>query len=921
MRFSHFRSSLFVTLILFSTTIRAETDEEKFFETKIRPLLAARCWECHGDETQEGDLRLDHREFLFREQSPGPFVIPGNLQQSVIWQAVQYKGGDVEMPPDGKLPAEELDLLKRWIERGAHWPDDGPVQATPAEETFPRTAEGAIDFDAAALDHWAYRRVEKPDPPEVQDAAAIHREIDRFLLARLESQSLTFSPQASRETLVRRVSFDLRGIPPTIAEVEEFLNDDRADAYELLVDRSLASPRYGERWGRHWLDIARYADTKGYVFTENRFYPYSYTYRDYVIEALNRDTPYDLFLREQLAADQLGYPEHDSRLAALGFLTAGPRFRNNEQDIIDDRIDVVTRGLMGMTATCARCHDHKYDPIPMEDYYSLYGVFQSCYEPDMLPLIGTVDESTPEFAAYNTELEKRRQAVQDYVDRTLAELLSQARQQASDYLVAIAQMLGKVPADVAPEHGKLRDRLKLHWKQFGERRALAQDPFFVLLAQLLNTPAETFPEQIAQLSASASPQTTLVISALQAELPQSHLEMVRTFGRVLMDVDREWKTIREQNGQVEGFDDPAKEALRTLLFGPGSLSDVPASETSLLFERDHRDQLRRLNNTVKDWQVSSPDAPPRGMVLLEKESPVEPVVFLRGDRRRPGDPVPRRMLRIIDRNPAARFEQGSGRLELAHGVASPENPLTARVLVNRVWMYHFASPLVATPSDFGPRGSAPTHPELLEHLSWMFMHEWGWSLKELHRQILLSAAYRQSSDDRPKARAIDGENRLYWRQNRRRHDFEALRDAMLAVAGRLDLKMGGKPVNLETRPFSNRRSVYGLIDRNNFSSLLRTFDFPSPDTSSPQRPETTVPQQALYVMNAPFVQETADALAQRLQARLDHPQQQVAELIRLAYSRAPREGETDLLQAFLDESSLPELCQAVLMSNEFLFVD
>jgi hypothetical protein len=623
--------------------------------------------------------------------------------------------------------------------------------------------------------HWAFSAVRQPPLPAIGRAEWCATPVDRFVLSALEARGLAPAPEADRRLLVRRLTFDLTGLPPTAAEVEAFEQDMAPDAYERVVERLLASPRYGERWGRFWLDVARYADSKGYVFLEERRYPFAYTYRDYVIRSFNHDLPYDRFIIEQLAADKLlpGKPapgaESTQSLAAMGFLTLGRRFLNNIHDIIDDRIDVTMRGLMGLTVGCARCHDHKFDPIPQKDYYSLYGVFASSVEPRELPLL--VERIPgPDGSAFQIEL----------------------------------------------------DRLK---------------------------------------------------------------------------------------GEKERFE---KDNARELKAG----------------NRKFREQLTGLQKKIDAHMASHPGSPPRAMVLVDSDAPVNPHVFLRGNPGMAGEAVPRRFLEIVAGAERKPFHEGSGRLELARAIASPNNPLTARVLVNRVWGWHCGSGLVDTPSDFGVRTPPPSHPELLDWLAARFMAE-GWSIKKLQRWIVLSAAYRQSSNVAPSGvegsnpQSIDPQNRLLWHMNRRRLEFEALRDSILAVAGQLDSTVAGPPVDMIKRPFSHRRTVYGFIDRQNLPGTLRTFDFASPDGHCPMRHATTVPQQALFMLNSPFVQEQARALARRVSATTTR--EQIDCFYRIALSHSPSAEEVRLGMAFLGDApsdTTRELyAQVLLASNEFLFVD
>ncbi|MBW3540094.1 MAG: PSD1 and planctomycete cytochrome C domain-containing protein [Planctomycetes bacterium] len=732
--------------------LRAEA--ERFFEQRIRPLLSEHCFECHGAKKQQGGLRLDGAEGLAKGTDSGPVVVAGKPDQSRLLEVLRYAPGDVQMPPKGKLADDDVAAVVRWIQMGADFPGAAKRQAGGGDASGPGMAGGAQG-------HWAFQPVQRPVPPEVANVSLPLAPIDRFIVAKLEASELKPASPADRRTLIRRLSFDLTGLPPSFEDVEAFASDPSPDAYVRLVDRLLASPAYGERWARYWLDVARYADTKGYLFEEDRNYAQAYTYRDWVIRAFNDDLPYDRFIQLQLAADRLTSDADAQHQAAMGFLTLGRRFLNNRHDIIDDRIDVVTRGLLGLTVTCARCHDHKYDPIPTADYYSLYGVFDSSDEP-----------------------------------------------------------------------------------------------------------------------------------------------------------------------------------------------------------REGGHPLR----------------------LVDAPNPREPRIFLRGSHRNRGEQVPRQFLAVLAGDERRPFTDGSGRLELARAIADPANPLTARVLVNRVWRWHFGRGLVETPSDFGLRSDPPTHPGLLDWLAAEFVgvesrgsrvesqhsstverrpgsdpqpstlnpQPLPWSLKRLHRAIVLSAVYQQSSlrpsstlhppsspatpGDADSEPNLDFENRLLSHFPRRRLDFEAQRDALLAAAGRLDRTMYGPSVKIAEPPFPPRRSVYAFIDRQNLPGVFRAFDFAAPDVHSPGRFTTTVPQQALFLLNSPFAIEQAHFLANRPEVPAARsPAEQVQVLYRLAYGREPETEELSLAIAFLESTNatsptsgeahpnalppLVQLAQVLLGSNEFVYID
>jgi hypothetical protein len=908
----------------------------EFFEKHVRPVLAEHCQACHGVNKQEAGLRLDIREAALNGSESGPVIVPGNPEQSKLVAAIRYTA-DIQMPPDGKLADEQLAALVEWIKLGAPWPAEGTRDSAAAAGTSARPPAERIDEIRAA--HWAFRHVARPAPPAVNDRGWCATPLDAFILHELESRGLSPSARADRRTLLRRASFDLTGLPPSADDIEAFERDDSPAAWERAVDRLLASPHYGERWGRHWLDVARYADTKGYVFTQERRYPFSYTFRDYVVRSFNEDLPYDRFVVEQLAADQL--PAADPRsMAALGFLTLGRRFMFNENDIIDDRIDVVSRGLLGLTVTCARCHDHKFDPVPTSDYYSLYGVFASSVEPDEGPLLGPPEESAA-YHAFMQELTSRRQAFDTFRDEKHRELEHELRLRAGDYLAMIASEKGAEHGDdqaaVSLGAGELRRRIVERWREYLKQSAARHDPVFALWHEFAALDEANFAEKsreiterIATAANSQHPVNSLVRDAFAKGSPSTMADVARLYGGLLAMVEEQWTAAQTATPPADKLADPAAEEMRQVLYGPGSPTVVDAERARRLFNRDVQGKLGELHKKIEEWEVNSPGAPPRAMALADAPEPREPHIFVRGNPERAGPPVPRQFLAVL--TPAERrpFAKGSGRLELAEAIANRDNPLTARVLVNRVWLHHFGAGLVRTPSDFGTRSDPPSHPALLDWLAATFIDE-GWSLKKLHRAILLSSTYQQSSAPRPECLAVDAENQWLWRMNRQRLDFEAMRDATLAVAGRLDRMMGGRPVELWQAPYSLRQTVYGFIDRQDLPGVFRVFDFANPDVSNDQRPKTTVPQQALFAMNSPFVIEQAKALAARPEvAGESDVSRRVAAIYRLALGRAPTADECEMAGRFIaaplvaGETRLTAwelLAQVLLCTNEFVFVD
>ncbi len=744
-------------------------DQAAFFETRIRPVFVASCLPCHSKSSHLSGLALDSRAGFVKGGDSGPTVVPGGPDKSLLVQAVRQTGS-LKMPQGGKLKPNQIADIEAWVKMGAPWPDDAAGQ-TQKTETL-----------------WSLQPVKKPVLPKVKFTSWPVNPIDLFVLSQLEAKHLKPSPAADRRTLIRRVSYDLIGLPPTTAEVDAFLADRSPNAYETVVDRLLASPHYGERWGRHWLDLARYADTKGYVFNEDRNYPNAYTYRDWVINAINRDLPYDQFIEQQLAADRLPQVADgdDKRpLAALGFLTVGRRFLESTPDIIDDRIDVTMRGLEGFTVACARCHDHKFDPIPTQDYYSLYSVFASSEE-KALPI--SEKSIRDPWVQHDRQLTSTTAALQGLIRREVEQLRKE---------VASPDQAAAVPPDV-----------------------------------------------------------------------KAKLQAVRV--EDLPDGDN-------LNVISKGFD--------------------PAG----------REQFGQLQDEMATLAKTTPPPPEFAMAMEDRPDARDGVVFRRGNPDSPGPAAPRRFLAALSKpgEERAHWTQGSGRLELAKAIASKENPLTARVFVNRMWLHDFGAGIVRTPSDFGHQGERPTNPALLDYLAYTFMQD-GWSMKKLNRLIVTSATYRQSSTVTPAILNADPDNRDWTRMNLKRLDLEEMRDSLLFGSGKLDLKdVGGKSVDLWSDPFTPRRAVYGFIERQNLPGIFRVFDFATPDSTSPKRFQTTVPQQALFFMNSPLAVQAAQKLAERPEiANSSDDAQRVRRLYRLLFDRLPDPSETALGTAYLGNRAL-----------------
>ena len=691
----------------------------------------------------------------------------------------------------------------------------------------------------------------------------------------------------------------MTGLPPTFEEVQAFLADSDPEAYKNLIDRLLASPRYGQRWARHWLDVARYADTVGYAFAnKTRDYPFAYTYRDYVVNAFNDDLPYDQFVRQQLAADQMTDDPNDSSLAALGFLTVGRQY-TERPDIIDDRIDVVTRGLLGLTVGCARCHDHKFDGISTEDYYSLYGVLNNCDMPDELPVIGEPLATAADFVAELETLKaKVAEAQTEAKQSTRRHLFEHIDQYAAAVWLSESEdelrSAGVIKLSTEEYRGEIATRLGIYWR---ERK---QNPLVKKVLADLDQ-AKSFEARRSVAEQFAAP----LKAAADRFLEQA-------------DSDESWEVLFPQgsalhNGAALILHKDAPPQWRFELF-------------RVMITRKDLIEIRKRKAVVTEHYGTSPRGFDRAMVVQDRNRIEEPYVMIRGDVDRVGKTVPRRFPALLSSGSSENYSKGAGRLELANDIVSPDNPLTPRVIVNRVWMHHFSKPLVGTPSDFGLQGDLPSHEELLNWLAADFI-ESGWSLKNLHRKIMLSRSYQQSSLSRKDGREQDVENRLLWRMNRRRIEIEALRDSILFAAGNLDESLSGRGVKQFEPPFDNRRTIYGVIDRQKLAGELRVFDVASPDQSAAKRSRTSVPQQSLFLMNSQFVAEQADALTARAEASLKGnlvDAKFVDRLFQLTLSRNPTTAERVALFGYIqsaDSDGRKRASHLMLMLNEFEFVD
>ena len=801
-----------------ATPARPPTAEElAFFEKKIRPVLVDKCYKCHsaGAEKIKGSLVLDTREGIRKGGDTGHAVVPGDVKASLLIKAIGYEDSDLAMPPKkegGKLPDAVIADFEQWVKMGAPDPRDGKTTL----------AGKSLDLEKGE-DHWAFQLPRKTPLPPVKDAAWVRNDIDRYVLAELEAKGLKPVANADKRALVRRIFFDLIGLPPTPEAVEAFVKDTDPKAFEKLVDQLLVKPQFGERWGRHWLDVARYAESSGKE--NNIVYPHAWRYRDYVIKAFDDDKPYDQFLMEQIAGDLLPAKDETQKAwqqIATGFLAIGPKSHNTRDarqfalDLADEQIDAMSQGMLGLTVSCARCHDHKFDPIPQADYYALTGIFLSTETRFGTPRFIQNNQATP--------------------------------------LLALS------------DKANVRD---------------------------------------------AAPMPSRQLTQLKSQLEQARKER------------------DEVLGEAKGSKDRAVFANPKLI-----RSGVQIALLEKLVGRyDESGRALRLAMGVQDRMY------PRDAQLLARGEPDKPL-----------DTVPRGFVRIVNTKPPPRISQGSGRLELAKWIASPENPLTARVMANRVWLQLFDTGIVPTPDNFGAMGQPPANQPLLDHLAMSFV-EHGWSVKKLIRQIVLSHTYQLGSEHDAANFAVDPDNIHHWRMSQRRLDAECIRDAMLVVAGKLDLHQpDGSPVANSEGPVlvlmrfgaltmeRPVRSVYLPIVRDQVPEALAVFDFAEPSLVVGDREVTSVPSQALYVMNSPFVQRAAEGMADRLLAQDLRGTALATAAFQLAFGRPPSQGELQATNRFfesfnaaeaarsqgkdrLGKAALVAFCQGLLGSAEFRYLN
>ncbi|MCH2612094.1 MAG: DUF1553 domain-containing protein [Pirellulales bacterium] len=1137
------------------TVIAQDNSKLEFFEKKIRPIFVNHCIDCHGPDEASGKLRLDSRKGWLTGGERGPAIVPGDPSSSLLIRAVKHTDATFKMPPSDNsdpLSKPQIRDLEEWIRRGAVDPRDGTNVAT---------------TKITGEDHWAFQPIMTPEVPA--DGNPIDFLIDRIL----SKQGFRTTDKATERTLARRMAFDLHGLPPS----SEMLNrlEDGKLTIAGYIHELLQSPRYGERWARHWLDVARYSDAKDGVlmYGDARIRPFAYTYRDYVIRSFNDDKPFIDFVREQIAADKLGLTADAPELAAMGLLTLGRMFDNNPHDVIDDQIDTVTRAFLGLTVSCARCHDHKFDPIPTADYYSLYGVFASSEKPIQQPRIAAIDTSGE---AYETELKGHLESVFNTQSSHYQRTLDTARDRTARYLVQVATTKPDVSETAVFFLSLLPDQLRppitYQWRRYVAQHDFADDPVFgawhdMMQDNVLREDASKkrgIDQRIIDALVAAEPKTKADIAQVYGEtirgawakekdthsriqqidqtiaaieklsvdlagivgggngltggtkghgihpgtgaitekgigfieltnqdtylpveanpfvdgvfVPKSlsnpivtstgikASDLPSTTGTVwdyvrnapsegftsnVIDgidystegnqilglhankgVTFDIKAIRSEHGftggnfkaalgnggekgqtqldfhvlvdgktvvqhlNIKGEEDyfhldisiPEAARVLTLIstegqqglshdqailgnarieYGKDSLTKTqlvkiealkaerkqleadlanlpsldndplaqillstdgpvwfPKSKIYLFLSRQEKDAYRGMLNTIDSIAVKHAGAAARAMTMVDSEQPYAPVIFQRGDATMRGNPVPRQFLAIASPDGQRPFEDPSGRLGLANAISAENNPLTARVWVNRIWMHHFGSPLVENPSDFGLRTKQPIYHEVLDYLATQLIRH-GWRTKPLHKLIMNSSVYQRASlipETETFASQLERDpgNEYFWHANRRRLDLEQMRDTFLVVSGQLNTTMYGRPASI-TSTDNLRRTIYSFVERQNIPNVVQTFDFANADTSTARRVQTTVPQQALYALNSDFVGNAATALANQLGEGSD--KEKIIELYRLVFSRPPNNEELALGAAFVEQMPWEQYTQVILMTNELMFID
>jgi hypothetical protein len=943
--------------VVLALSVRGFADPAtEFFEKKVRPILAERCLECHSAEKKvKGGLHLDSRAGWVKGGDTGPALVPGKPEESLLVTAIRWKDRDLEMPPKKRLPAEEAAVLEEWVKLGAPDPREGVVVA---KKQHGLTIEEGKKF-------WSYAPVQKPAVPAVKDTAWPRSDVDRFILAKIEAAGAKLAPPAAPEALARRLYYNLIGLPPTPEQLDAFAAAsirDPQSAIRNLTDALLASPQFGETWGRHWLDIARFAESSGGGRT--LLFKDAWRYRDYVIDAFNTDVPFDRFIREQLAGDLLPAPtpaEARRQITATAFLALGPTNYEEQDkqqlrfDIIDEQLETMGRAFLGQTIGCARCHDHKFDPVPQRDYYALAGIFASTKTifnytdnvarwiaaplPGDSPTEAALREHEAKVAALEKEVADAKAALAE-----ASKAVSQATTQPGTS-IAPQDLPGIVIDDAdAKVVGTWKHSTFLRTfigagylsddnKDKGEKTVTftptvpATGRYDVRLAY---APYENRADNVRVTVFHADGEDTIYVD--ETQVPPIDGRFI-SLGKFRFEKDGAGYVLVSNEGTKKFVTVDALQLVPDGAEVAESPKTAPAKPTAA---QELAEQVKKLEAKLKKLSKDGP-ARETAMAVQESGEGAGTQIRVRGIEKQRGETVPRGFLQVALRTAPELPEKESGRRELADWIASADNPLTARVFVNRVWTWLFGSGLVRTVDNFGTTGEKPSHPELIDYLATRFVAE-GWNVKQLIREIVLSQTWQQAV---AAPSAVDPENRLFAHANRRRLDAEQIRDTMLAVSGQLDMKVGGLNIggagDIDANNFSaqnteygyvfadKRRSVYTPAFRNKRLELFEVFDFGDINQSVGQRVVSTVAPQALYFLNHPFVLEQAKAAAERTLASSGSDDEHLATAFRTTLGRAPTAAEREKCRRFLNANATPEawaeLHQMLFACVDFRYVE
>ncbi|HYG78285.1 MAG TPA: DUF1553 domain-containing protein [Planctomycetota bacterium] len=972
----------------------AESDAAsiEFFEKKIRPALIEHCYKCHSAKSEKikGKLRVDNRNALQRGGETGPGIVPGDPEKSLIIEAIVYKNPDLQMPPDNKLPDEMIQDFIAWVKKGAVWPNE--------KETHAVVEEKKLDYDKLRKEHWAFQPLKETPPPAVKNAAWPQSPIDNYIAAALEAKNLQPGQRADKRRLLRRVSFDLTGLPPTPEQIDSFINDESPNAFEKVVDRLLASPHFGERWGRHWLDLARYAESAG----GGRIVPLNnaWRYREYVINAFNKDKPYDRFIREQLAGDLLpatDFNERGENIVATGFLAIGPKNLDTQDkdllrmDVVDEQIDTIGKVMLGMTIGCARCHDHKFDPITTREYYALAGIFRSTKTLTPGNVSGVVQSGLPLDAEMEQKI-KEHDKIVAALEQKLHSLRVDVKANAAgkekpkvDVAAPPATVVATAPAP--PPTGKAADAEKKatdpaslpgivlddsqaniigSWikstymgryvgegyihdnnKQKGEMIVSFAPTFAaggLYEVRVSYTSTHTRADNVPVIVQYADGEKTVTVNQ---RIPPPIDNLYVSIGTFPFSAGNDGSVTISNTGtnghvivdsvQFISVDPASADTGKAVAVKPAAdkpvagTDPVPAKPATVVRTDDQeKAMLDKLEKEITELKKKAPVGPV-ALAVKDEEQTGDYNVCIRGDVHRLGQPVQRGFLALAPFPSQAVTSKQSGRIELADWITDPRNPLTSRVMVNRVWHHLFGAGLVRSTDNFGLTGETPSHPELLDYLARQFVAK-NWSIKQLVRSIVLSSTYQVSGAARADAAKVDPDNRLLARYNRRRLDVEALRDAMLANSGQLDLTPPTASLlrlNYE-KPKANRRTVYMPIERETIDSMLEVFDFADPNLVVGVRNTSILATQALFFMNSPFAVEQSREAAKRLVAEAPAGTARIQRAYARALGRPPSAEELKLAENFLANANgnSPEATaawaqfyQALFACVDFRFID